>query len=531
MNKYLFLFFLIVILFPACINNNMKISNFNSPNYSVIRKPAVAGQFYPADALLLKKKINDYLEFASQGLELTLNLKAIMVPHAGYDYSGLVAASAYSQVKGRKIKTVILICNSHTDYFPGAAIDKSDAWETPLGLVPVDHDLAMRFVESSNLIKFNSEVHTSDHTLEVQLPFLQTVLKDGFKIVPIVFGNTGDGAYLALAKALADNLEENDLVIVSTDLSHYPSYEDAKRIDKQTLEKIKSGDIKVLEEHIRIIESKEAANLQTLCCGIDGVKTLMALASKLNWEQAEILKYLNSGDVEIGDKSRVVGYASVVFGHTAPRLPLDKARDRHSGQAHNTQHTTNNTDSAIDVLNSKQKNELLNIAQKIVAAKVRGEKLPKFDVKDERLNWQEGAFVTLKIRGELRGCIGQIIPSSKPLWQVVSSVAVSACVEDPRFPPVNKDELEKLEYEISVLSAPKRIDDWQKIEMGKHGVIIKQGYQSGVFLPQVATETGWDLETFLSELCSQKAGLHPKCYKDKAVEIQIFTAQVFGENN
>ena len=110
-------------------------------------------------------------------------------------------------------------------------------------------------------------------------------------------------------------------------------------------------------------------------------------------------------------------------------------------------------------------------------------------------------------------------------------MAVSASTEDPRFPPVGKNELEKLEYEISILSAPKRIDDWQKIEMGKHGVIIKRGYQSGVFLPQVATETDWDKETFLSELCAQKAGLQPNCYKDKATEIQIFTAQVFGENN
>ncbi|MCK5212033.1 AmmeMemoRadiSam system protein B [Candidatus Parcubacteria bacterium] len=492
----------------------MESSKFKSPSFDQVRSPAMAGQFYPANARILEKKTKDYLESANSGLELALNLKAIIVPHAGYDYSGLVAAHGFNQVKGKETGTVVIICNSHTDYFPGIAIDESDAWETPLGQVPVDRDMAERLVASSQAIRFNTEVHTSDHTLEVQLPFLQTVLKDGFKIVPIVFGNTGDKAYLELASALADNLGENDLVVVSTDLSHYPSYADAKSIDELTLEKIKNRDIKALEEHIKTIESKGVAGLQTLCCGIDGVKTLITLASKLNWDQVEILKYLNSGDVEIDDKARVVGYGSMAFGQTTD----------------NRQQTTENIDSAINVLNSKQKIELLNIAKKTVEAKVRGEKLPEFDVRDERLNWKEGAFVTLKIRGELRGCIGQIIPSAKPLWQVVRDMAVSASTEDPRFPPVSENELEKLEYEISILSAPKRIDDWQKIEMGKHGVIIKRGYQSGVFLPQVATETDWDKETFLSELCAQKAGLQPNCYKDKATEIQIFTAQVFGEN-
>jgi len=510
MKKYYVLFFIIIFIFPACINNNMKTSNSSPPDYSIVRKPAVAGKFYPADALLLKEKINDYLESVSPGLELALNPKAIIVPHAGYDYSGTVAAAAYGIIKDKKIDTVIVMSNSHTDYFPGIAIEKSDAWETPLGQVPVDRDLADRLVESSEAIKFNSEVHVSDHTLEVQLPFLQTVLDDGFKIVPLVFGNTGDQAYLELAAALADNLGENDLVVVSTDLSHYPSYEDAKRIDQITLEKIKTSDIKGLEEHIKATEAERIPNEQTLCCGIDGVKTLMTLAEKLDWEQIKILKYLNSGDVEAGDKERVVGYGAMAFGR---RLGIV------------------NRKSEIGNLSNEQKDVLLKIAEDTVEAKVKGEKLPDFDVRDERLDWKEGAFVTLKIRGELRGCIGQIIPSAKSLWQVVRSVAVSASTEDPRFPPVSKDELERLEYEVSVLSAPERVDDWQKIELGKHGVIIKQGYQSGVFLPQVATETGWDKETFLSELCAQKAGLHPECYKDKAVEIQIFTAQVFGENH
>ena len=520
---YRVLILIIIFIFPACSNNNMESSK--------IRAPAVAGQFYPADPDKLKEKIEKYLDDAKSGLELALNPRAIIVPHAGYDYSGVVAAHAFNALKEKEIKTVVIISNSHTDYFSGIAIDDSDAWETPLGQVPLESELADRLVESSEGIKFNSDVHTSDHTLEVQLPFLQTVLKDGFKIVPIVFGNTGGQVYAELAAALADNLGEDDLVVVSTDLSHYPSYADAKRIDEQTLEKIKSGDIKILEEHIKTVESQGIKGEQTLCCGIDGVKTLMVLAKKLDWEQTEILKYANSGDVATGDKTRVVGYGAVAFGEKAEnRKPLDFPSTRLGTGARDRQ-KTGKSEADIKSLNSVQQNMLLNIAKETVEAKILGKSLPEYEIKDERLNWQEGAFVTLKIRGELRGCIGQIIPSSKPLWQVVSDMAVSACAEDPRFPPVSKGELGRLEYEISVLSAPKQIDDWQKIEMGKHGVIIKQGYQSGVFLPQVATETGWDKETFLSELCAQKAGLHPNCYKDKATEIQIFTAQVFGENH
>ncbi len=472
--------------------------------------PAAAGRFYPADADELKKKIKDYLFSAKSGIELILNPKAIIAPHAGYDYSGLVAATAYGAIKGKEIDTVVIICNSHTDYFSGVAIDKSDAWETPLGSIPVDHNMAARLIGSSDLIKFNSEVHTSDHTLEVQLPFLQTVLQDGFKIVPIVFGNTGDDAYLELAAALANNLEENDLIVVSTDLSHYPGYADAKAVDKFTLENIKRNDIKALEEYIKATESKRIANLQILCCGTDGVKTLMALAEKLDWTQAKILKYANSGDAAIGDKTRVVGYAAMAFGR---KLEI---RDQGSG---------------IGELSGEQKNILLKIARETVEARVNGGKRLDYNIQDERLNRREGAFVTLKIRGDLRGCIGQIIPSGKPLWQVVRDMAVSSCLDDPRFLLVNKSELCRLEYEVSVLSAPKRIDDWQKIELGRHGVIIKQGCHSGVFLPQVALETGWDLETFLSELCLQKAGLHSNSYKDNNTEIQVFTAQVFGDKD
>ena len=187
---------------------------------------------------------------------------------------------------------------------------------------------------------------------------------------------------------------------------------------------------------------------------------------------------------------------------------------------------------SLELLDKRQQKELLAIARQTVESYVREGKILKFEIKDERLQKKEGAFVTLHKDGELRGCIGQIIPTDKPLWEVVRDMAIAACSEDYRFNPVAENELNKLDYEISVLSAPEKIDNWQDIKLGEHGVIIEKGRQSGVFLPQVATETDWSLEEFLSQLCSQKAGLDPDCYKKTGdVKLKVFTAQIFSENN
>ena len=183
-------------------------------------------------------------------------------------------------------------------------------------------------------------------------------------------------------------------------------------------------------------------------------------------------------------------------------------------------------------LTKQEQNILLDIAKKTVESYINRGEVPEFNIINENLNQNQGAFVTLHKNRELRGCIGQIVPTEKPLWEVVRDMAIAACSEDYRFNPVAANELNKLDYEISVLSVPKEIDNWQDIKLGEHGVIIEKGRQSGVFLPQVATETGWDLEEFLSQLCSQKAGLNPDCYKnDPSVKLKTFTAQVFSKKD
>ncbi len=444
-----------------------------------IREPAVAGQFYPAKADILQKEINGYLNKVK--MVENSGIKALISPHAGYSFSGLVAASGYKNLVNQKINRVIILGNSHQHYFSGVAIDDHDYWQTPLGKVNIDRELAKKLTEISPLIKFNSTPHDLEHSLEVQVPFLQTVIENDFTIVPILFGNTSQTESKLLAQALKDNLDPGDLIIVSTDLSHYLPTEQAEKIDQETLESILSKDMPEGDNKL---------------CGSDAVKTVLFLAQELNWS-AELLKYSHSGQV-IGDNQKVVGYGSILF----------------SNQIENE-------------LNSEQQQELLKIARQTVEQYILKGKTFEPEIKDQRFQEINGAFVTLHNKGQLRGCIGNIIGQG-PLGETVRDMAIAAATEDNRFLPVTEDELDSLDYEISVLSPPQKVSDWKKIELGRHGVVVKKGLRSGVFLPQVATDTGWSLEEFLNHLCVDKAGLALDCYKnDPTIELYTFTAQVF----
>ncbi len=488
--KFFLIIIIIGIILSSCSKNYKNMENENKS----IRLSAVAGKFYPENEKDLSEKIDGYLKKIK-----TTNYpraRALMVPHAGYDFSGEVAAYAYKAVLNKKVNTVFLLGNSHTSFFEGLAIDENDFWQTPLGKIEVDKKAAQKLIDENNFINFDSSVHIKDHVIEVQLPFLQKVLEPGFKIVPILFGNYHGEGYEELVKALVSNIEDDDLLIISSDMSHYPTRKDAKEIDLDTLELIKSEDIKELDKHTLSVMSMDILNLDTLLCSPDAVKTVMGLSQVLNWD-VEILKYSNGGD-----EDGVVGYGAVIF----------KLEDRE----------------VMNSLNEEQKKTLLKIARDSVETYVRESETLEFEINDGRLNKEEGVFVTIHKEGKLRGCIGQVFPPRKPLWENVRDMAISACSHDNRFLPIQVDELELIDYEISVISKPHEIDDWKKIELGKQGVIISKGYLKGVFLPQVAEETGWELEEFLSHLCTDKAGLSKECYKDdQDIKIEIFTTQVF----
>lgn len=450
----------------------------------LVRKPAVAGQFYPANAVALSAMIDEFLKKAEVP-ESSGNVRALIVPHAGYEYSGQVAAYGYKALVGQKnIKRVILIGNSHQEYFDGISVYESGYFRTPLGDIEIDEDFAQKLIDFNSKITFRESAHINEHSLEVQLPFLQKVLPaSDWKIVPIVLGNQ-PGQVDILISALKKLIDDQTLVIASSDLSHYPNYKDAQYSDNKVIQAILTGKKEVLQKTISDLGKQGIDNLETCACGADAIEVVMGLFADSN---IKLLKSANSGDIT-GDKSRVVGYASIVF-----------------------------TDS-----------KLLEIARQAVETYIKQRKIIKIEENDEALNKYQGVFVTLEKGGNLRGCIG-VFESEKPLYQNVIEMAIAAATQDPRFNPVLESELKDLEYEISVLSPLRKVDSYKDIEIGKHGVQIKQGNRSGVFLPQVALENNWDRETFLSILCSQKAGLSSDCWKDKNTEIYVFTAQVFKQ--
>lgn len=477
----------------------------------VVRQPAVADQFYPVNPADLAEQINELLEKAKPA-QIKGKIKVLLVPHAGYVYSGPVAAYGFKALQSQSIKRVILLGNSHQQYFAGAVIDGSDQWQTPLGLAEIDTQLRDALLKDEPLFKINSDVHQTEHSLEVELPFLQTVLTD-FKILPVLVSQLTDEQSEKISQALAKYLDEQTVLLVSTDLSHYPSYEQAKYADQKTIAAILTGQPAKLREATADLRAENIPNLATSLCGQEAVE--IALTAFGQRGPIQLLRYANSGDVAAGVKDQVVGYASIVF--------LEKEKEV----------------SADLELNRQQKAELLEIAKQSVENYVLEKKLLDFKTGDEVLNRPLGAFVTLKENGQLKGCIGRFSVSAEelaqnkdlniPLCQAVSQMAVAAAAEDPRFQPVQPGELSQLDYEISVLSPLRKISDWREIEIGKHGVYIRQGSQGGVFLPQVATENNWDLETFMNNLCEQKAGIARDAWKTGQAEIYIFTAEVFGD--
>ena len=476
-----------------------------------IRPAYVAGSFYPADANELGKMIDGFLAQASPE-KLEGSLVALICPHAGYPFSGGVAAYSYIQLKGRSYDHVVVIAPSHYESFPFSSIYDGEAYHTPLGDVPVDHDFAARLVKLSSTIKLSERGHgvaemrgqqVGEHALEDQLPFLQRVLGQ-FKMVPIVMGDPGYDACRALGIALAKAVQgTNTLILVSSDLSHYHPYDEAEGMDHQILKMIEDWDYLSLSQNTE-------RDIWKGPCGGGPIVAAMIAAERLGAHRAQILKYANSGDVT-GDKSAVVGYGAVA-------LVAENEKE-------NKKHGRKSAEFSLSLV---EKQELLKIARTSVETAVREKKLYRVPADEpEALRDARGAFVTLKEHGDLRGCIGYMSPL-KPLAETVRDVAAFAALEDRRFLPVSENELGALEYEISVLSPLRKVEDINQIHVGQHGLLIRKGEYEGVLLPQVPTEEGWDRNTFLEQVCV-KAGLPEKTWKDEDADLFMFTALVFGE--
>ena len=463
-----------------------------------IRKPVVKGAFYPDSPRILSERITQFLDWATVK-RTDRDILALISPHAGYDYSGSVAAYGYKLIKDRPIQTVIIIGPSHYEYFDGISVYPQGAWQTPLGNVPVDTELAEALIKTHPEISFYEPAFSREHSIEVEIPFLQMVL-DNFKLVPIVMGKFSYENCQLLCQAILELTKDRKdiLLIASTDMSHYHPYEEACKIDNLTIKELDNLNPESLYSKL-VTEECEL-------CGRAAVIATLLYAKAKGADKIEVLKYANSGDIT-GDKSRVVGYLSAAIYAGAKG---EKMRDDR------------------DILNEEQEKKLLEIARKTIDEYVTSGKKLAFTEKEPLLLKNMGAFVTIRKQGSLRGCIGNII-ARQSLYLTVRDMAIEAASNDPRFPSVTADELRDIDIEISVLTEPERVGNVDEIKMGTHGVIVKRGFASGVFLPQVATETGWTREEFLSNLCAHKAGLSPDAWKDEDTQLFRFTAQVFGE--
>lgn len=274
-----------------------------------VRYASVAGSFYPDDKRILENEIGLYLRCAKI-LKTAGKLKILIAPHAGIKYSGQVAAWGYKQLENQPFQKIILLGASHHTSFSHAAVYSAGVWQTPLGKVEIESDLADKIIDR-NIILSDSESHETEHCLEMQLIFLQKVLDD-FKIVPVLVSRPSVQLIHHLARKISRQLDEKSLLIVSSDFSHYPEYDNACKIDQDTIGSIVSGDLTKFSETIKRVENGKCQNLFTCACGQEAIKTALNISQLSNIKNIRLLKYENSGDRGT-DKSQVVGYASIGF--------------------------------------------------------------------------------------------------------------------------------------------------------------------------------------------------------------------------
>jgi AmmeMemoRadiSam system protein B/AmmeMemoRadiSam system protein A len=490
-----------------------------------IREPVVAGAFYPDDADLLTRQVDRFLENVPPQ-SLDGRLVGLVVPHAGYIFSGQVAAYSYRLIRERAFGTVVLVGCSHRARYPGASVYSRGAYRTPLGTVPIDETLAGELISRVESLRFLPEAHQAEHSLEVQLPFLQRIL-NRFRIVPILLGPETTLTELeALSAAIAGTAagREDVLLVASTDLTHYPNYEDASRVDRETLDLIAAYRPEDLAGHERRRRREGVPGLQCAMCGTEAVMVVMMAARMLGADQATVLHYANSGDVPAGDHDRVVGYGAVALWERDISLPGPAPDERGDGG----EPEQGGSPGPGGELGAAEQLELLEIARASIAAGLKGEAYrPPEDV-PERLLEKRGAFVTLHKHGRLRGCIGQFQPDAG-LVQTVARMAQAAAFHDSRFPALTGEELAEVEIEISVLSPLRQIYSIDQIELGTHGIWVTRGGHSGCYLPQVADQTGWSRQEFVEHCCQDKASLPPNAYLQEDTHLYVFTAQVFEE--
>lgn len=482
------------------------------PDSGYVRPPAVAGTFYPSDSSVLARTVDLMLGEASSPSVPVATPVAGVVPHAGYAYSGRTAAHFYRLLADAPVHpdVVILVSAAHSAAFRGVSVFGGGAYLTPLGPVPVDRETARRLREAHPAGCFDRSFHRDEHTIEVQLPFLQRVLDPGFRIVPVLLGQTSEDELRLLAELLAAEAIAASgsgsalLVLASSDLAHYPSRESATRLDSATVSLFLQADPGAFLEGVAALERSDVDGLVTCACGQTAMFVVLCYSRLLGPTSSDVLHVSTSADAG-GDPRSVVGYAAM-----AVFLDEDRARGRAG-------------------LGPGDRSWLCSVVRDELEASVRGDpplsRLPPADCSPV-VSLPAGAFVTYRVNGRLRGCIGTIRPVM-PLYRTVAGMARAAATEDPRFPPIGPDELDDIEFSISVLTPMQLVDDPEQVRVGIDGLYITMEGSSGVLLPQVPVEFGWSREEFLEAVC-RKAGLPADAYLSSSSLLYRFQAEVFG---
>ena len=473
----------------------------------VVRPATQAGRFYEGNPQLLSHEIDSLLARHANDQKLD-SVAALIVPHAGYYFSGNVAASAYAQLNPKKpYKRIFLLGPSHHEWLNGASVNgEVDYYATPLGHVPVDREVARQLIEADSVFSYQPKAHDREHCLEVQLPFLQRLYSGDYKspqtvppIVPIIISTNDFSKLKRLAEVLKPWLTDENLFIISSDFSHYPSYEDAQKVDAKTGKAIESGDVEQLIATIEANERSGIRNLATSACGEFPIITLMLMLD--SHYQIKHLMYQNSGDIDNYDHSRVVGYHA---------FAILRGEEKTFS------------------LSDDEKQMLKKIAYESIKDSLDGKGIAAANSSlftfHSSLLQKCGAFVSLHKQGRLRGCIGHF-GEDTPLHEIVAEMARAAAFEDPRFMPVTRDELDDLDIEISVLTPMRRIQSLDEFQLHRHGIYIRKGYRSGTFLPQVADEVNWTKEEFVGHCSQDKAGLGWDGWRD--AELYVYEAIVF----
>lgn len=500
-----------------------------------VRPSAIAGSWYPGDRLETTLEVAKFLRQADDAPALPGRPVALIVPHAGWRFSGRAAAAAFRTLRRGDFARVVLIAPSHHKGFSGFSVPESRAYATPLGEVSLDRE-TIDLLRDGSLVSTVRGADEPEHAIEIEVPFLQFTLGD-FKLVPILAGQTLPGQEKALADRLAKLHDGKTLFVFSTDFTHYGprfSYTPFGSNAALVREKIRGQN----DEAISLLRKKDGPGFRAFLdrtddtiCGRHGLSVLLELLPQIAPKaQASLLGYYASIDIPGFSDANSVSYVSMAFTEgDAAGGPALGAVEPPPGVC------PPKAPPLPEALGKK--------LVKLARARLRTELKGTFDLARElaglpspspELDRLQAAFVTLsrtdpgEIRqaGKLRGCIGQVMPTY-PLYEAVLTAARGAALEDPRFPKVGGEELDRLTVEVTVLSPPHPVDSWQDIIIGTHGIVLEKNGRRALFLPQVAVEQKWGIEQTLDAL-AHKAGLPSGAWREGA-HFQVFQGQVFHE--